>query len=118
MSARRGRVDRARTRLFEALTIAEDIGSKALGFAILNIAAVVAATGKQWTHAARHYGASKAEGARQGSMANREDEILAPLMAQARSALGEELFATAENAGGAMGYAEGLGEVRAWLNDK
>ena len=51
-------------------------------------------------------------------MAHREEEILAPLMAQARSALGEELFAAAENAGGAMGYAEGLGEVRAWLNDK
>jgi tetratricopeptide (TPR) repeat protein len=87
VSARLGAVDRARTRLSEALTITEDIGSKALGVAILNIAAVVAATSGQWTHAARHYGASQAESGRQGLAVNREDEILAPLIAQARRAL-------------------------------
>lgn len=118
MSARRGAFDGACTRPFEALTVAEDIGSKALGLAILNIAAVVAATGRHWTHAARHYGASQAESGRQGFVANREDEILTPLMAEARSTLGDELFTAAENAGLAMGYAEGMAAVRAWLGDQ
>jgi hypothetical protein len=47
---------------------------------------------------------------------NREFEILALLMAQARTAMGEELFKKAEDNGLAMGYAEGVAEVRAWLS--
>jgi hypothetical protein len=117
VSARRGSVARARTRLLEALTIAEDIGSNALGLAILGIAAVVAATARQWAQATRCYGASQAESKRQGFVANREDEILTPLMAQARSALCEEGFNAAENAGLAMDYATAMAEVRGWLRE-
>ena len=115
VSARRGYVARARAHLAEALTIAEDIGSHALGLAILNIAAVVSGTAGHWTQCVRCYGASQAESARQGLVANREDEILTPLIAQARSALGEEGFAAAERAGLAMGYAQGMADARAWL---
>lgn len=115
VSARRGAVDRGRARLFEALEIAEDIGSKSLGLAILGIAAVVAATGTEWAHAARYYGASQAESRRQGFDANREDEILAPLITLARSKLGERPFDAAESAGQKLGYEEAMADVRAWL---
>jgi tetratricopeptide (TPR) repeat protein len=115
VSARRGMVERARARLREALAIAQDIGSKALGLAILGIAAVVAATGGEWTRAVRHHGASQAESRRQGFDARREDEILAPLIAQARAALGDDAFVTEENAGLARSYDEAMADVRAWL---
>ncbi len=115
VSARLNAVDRARARLAEALSIAEDIGSKALGLAILSIAAVVAATAREWEAAVRHHGAAQAERGRQGFVANREDEILAPLLAKARSALGEERFAAAESSGLALGYADAMREVGAWL---
>ncbi|MFO1325570.1 MAG: hypothetical protein U1F15_16120 [Burkholderiales bacterium] len=52
----------------------------------------------------------------QGFDAKREDAILAPLLAQARTALGDEAFTAAERAGLALSYADGMGEVRAWLS--
>ena len=115
VATRRGMLERARTRLFEALTIAEEIGSKSLGLAIFGIAAAVAATGGEWAHAARHYGAAQAESRRQGFDAEREDEILRPLIAQARAALGDDAFVAEENAGLARSYEEAMADVRAWL---
>jgi hypothetical protein len=66
----------------------------------------------------RHFGASQAEGARQGFAAKRDDEILDPLMAQARSALGGERFAAAESAGLATDYEQAVAAVRAWLESQ
>jgi len=115
VSSRRGVVGHARASLVEALAIAEETGSKALGLAILEISAVVAATGRDWARAARHYGASQAESRRQGFDANRGDEILVPLMTQARNALGDGIFSAAETAGEKLGYEEAMASVRAWL---
>lgn len=116
VAARRGSIDRARARLLEAQTIAEEIGSKALGLAVLEIAPVVAASGSQWTQAARYYGAALAERNRQGFTANRGEDILMELIAQARNALGEESFAAAQEAGLGLDYAKSQLEVRAWLS--
>ena len=115
VSSRRGVVGHARASLVEAVAIAEETGSKALGLAILEISAVVAATGRDWARAARHYGASQAESRRQGFDANRGDEILVPLMTQARNALGDGIFSAAETAGEKLGYEEAMASVRAWL---
>lgn len=118
VAVRRGSCARARTSLLEALAIAEDIGANSLGLAILGIAATLEATESHFERAARSYGARRAEGERQGFDANRDDEILMPLIAQARRALGEEAFAEAEAAGYRLAYAEAMAEVRAWMAGK
>lgn len=115
VSSRRGIVDAGRASLSEALTIAEDIGSKSLGLAVLQIATVLAATAREWERGARCHGASSAESARQGFVANREDKILESLIADARVALGEERFSAVESAGGKLSYGEAIAEVRVWL---
>ena len=115
VAIRRGACPRARTSLLEALTIAEDIGAKSLGLAILGITATLEATDRRYERAARSYGARRAEGERQGFDANREDEILMPLIAQARAALGDDAFAQAEAAGYRLGYAEAMADVREWM---
>ena len=115
VSIRRGIVDRARVLLLEALNIAEDIGARSLGLAILGIIATLEATAGNWERAARSYGARRAESERQGFSADRDDEILAPLIAQTRSALGEARFTAAESAGYRLSYAEAMADVRAWL---
>jgi len=115
VAVRRGVCSRARTSLLEALAIAEDIGERLLGLAILGIAATIEGTEQQFERAARSYGAMRAEGERQGFDANRDDEILLPLIAQAREVLGEEAFAEAEAAGYRLAYAEAMAEVRSWM---
>ena len=115
VAARVGGIDRARARLAEAMAIAEDIGSKALGLSILGIAAVVAGSAGDWARAVRFHGASQAEGARQGFEAHRGDEILDPLIAQARESLGDAAFEAGRNAGLAADYAGAMASVRAWL---
>ena len=118
VAVRRGACARARISLLEALAIAEDIGARSLGLAILGIAATLEATESHFERAARSYGARRAEGERQGFDANRDDEILMPLIAQARRALGEEAFAEAEAAGYRLAYAEAMAEVRTWMASK
>jgi len=115
VSIRRGIVDRARVLLLEALNIAEDIGARSLGLAILGIIATLEATAGNWERAARSYGARRAESERQGFSADRDDEILAPLIAQTRSEFGEARFTAAESAGYRLSYAEAMADVRAWL---
>jgi tetratricopeptide (TPR) repeat protein len=116
VSSRRGMVDHARAYLAEALTIADQVGSRALGLAILGIAPVVAATAGEWERAARHHGASQAERSRQGFEANRDDDILAPLLLRAQDALGAQRFAAAAEAGRHLGFEQVMAEVRAWLS--
>jgi predicted ATPase/class 3 adenylate cyclase len=115
VSIRRGIVDRARALLLEALNIAEDIGANSLGLAILGIVATLEATAGNWERAARSYGARRAESERQGFSVDREDEILTPLITQARSALGEEAFTRAESTGYRLRYPEAMAEVRTWM---
>ena len=115
VSIRRKLADRAEAYLCEALAIAEEIGSRSSGLAILGISAALAAARGDWNRSARCYGAAKAESSRQGFAANPEDSIIMPLVALARSTLGEEPFAAAEGAGQKLGYEEAIAEVRAWL---
>ncbi len=115
VSSRRGIIHPARASLFESLTIAENIGSKSLGLVILGIATELALTDGELERGVRCHGASEAEGARQGFVVKREDNILAPLIGLARNTLGEELFASAQSAGEKLGYDEAIAEVRAWL---
>jgi predicted ATPase/class 3 adenylate cyclase len=115
VSIRRKRVDRATALLSDALAIVEEIGSKSSGLEILRISAALAATRSEWERAARCIGASMAESRRQGFAANPSDTVVTPLLAQARSTLGEAAFAAAENDGEKMAYEEAIAEVRAWL---
>lgn len=115
VAIRRGAVDGARVSLSEALFIAEDVGANSLGLAVLGIAATLEAAAGNWNRAARIYGARWAEGDRQGFNVDREDEILTPLIARTRDALGEEAFAAAESAGRQLGYAQAMAELRGWL---
>ncbi len=115
VSIRRKRVDRAAALLSDALAIVEEIGSKSSGLEILRIAAALAATRSEWERAARCHGASTAESLRQGFAANPSDTVVTPLIALARSTLGEAAYAAAENGGQKMPYEEAMAEVRAWL---
>ena len=114
--AAQGSGDAARPMLLETLEIAEEIGSRALGQAAADVAAGLAATHGEWERAARFFGVAEVQAALTGLHRDPADEaFLAPLIARAREALGEEQFGTAEAAGRALGYEEAMQEVRGWL---
>ena len=46
-----------------------------------------------------------------------DERVIAPLMARARSDLGESAFASAYAAGRALSYEDALAEARAWLTE-
>jgi len=116
VSSRRGSLDSARARLLEALTTFDIGGSRALGRAILDISAGIAASSGLWTHAARYYGAYLAESERSGFAVHRGEDILAPLIAQSREVLGEDSFDAAQTAGFGLDYETAIAEVRTWLS--
>jgi predicted ATPase/class 3 adenylate cyclase len=110
--------DRVPAMLLEVLDIAADIGSKPAAQSVVEVSAGLSASRGDFARAATLFGVAEANAARTGLHRDPADEaFLAPLMAQAREALGAERFSTAERAGRALGDAEALDEVRACLSD-
>ena len=112
----RGTGAAARDMLQEVLAIAVEIGSKPAGQSALEVAAGLAALQQEWARAARLFGAAEAQTAQTGLQRDPADEVfLAPLMAQARVALGTARFDAAETSGRALGYEDAVAEVQGWL---
>jgi hypothetical protein len=105
--------------LVEAFEIAERIGWQTTGRDALDAAAGLAAFLGEWRRAARLYGAadellSETGMGRQGA----DEAFLKPLLAKARTALGDVAFTEAEAAGRVLNYDEATAEARAWLADR
>jgi hypothetical protein len=70
----------------------------------------------EWPRAARLFGAAEAQLAQTGLHRDPADEaFLAPLIQQARDALGAEAFDLAATSGRALGYEDAIAEARSWL---
>ena len=108
--------DRVAAMLLEALDIAREIGSKPVAQSVLEVSAGLAASRGDWPRAARLFGVAEGRAARTGLHRDPADEaFLVPLIARARTALGEAAFGAQECAGRAVGDDDAISEVRAWL---
>ena len=103
--------------LLEVLAIAEETGSKpgraerARGLRRARRRCV-----REWSRAARFFGAAEAQTAQTGLHRDPADEaFLAPLIARAREALGLLAFDADETAGRNLSDEARLAEARAWL---
>jgi predicted ATPase/class 3 adenylate cyclase len=111
--------DRARERLREVLAIAREIGSKRDGQSVLEVSAGLASLCRDWDKSALFFGAAEGLAARMGLHRDPADEaFLAPLIANAKNAIGMEGFAVAERAGQALSYEDALSVASAWLDGR
>ena len=116
VSIGRGELDRARRTLLDVLEFAEETGSKPAWQSVLEVSAGLASMSEAWERAARLFGLAEAQTELTGLHRDpADDAFLAPLIARARAALGEEMFAAAEKAGRALSYAKAVEEARGWL---
>jgi hypothetical protein len=98
------------------MRIAERTGSRAVAQSALEVSAGLAAARKDYERAARFFGVAEAQAAQTGLQRDPVDEaFLAPLVSQARRALGDEAFGAAEAAGRALTSEEALSQARTWL---
>ena len=113
VSIGRGAQASARPILLQALSIAEEIGSHPLGQSVLEVSAGLAASLGQWERSAHLFGAAEAQVGQTGLHRDPADEaFLAPLIAQARDALGDGAFAAAMTAGSSRGYKASIAQAR------
>ncbi|WP_310385313.1 ATP-binding protein [Roseateles sp.] len=111
-----GKLVCARLLLLESLALAADTGLTGMGEDLLEVGAGLAAALGDFGRAARFAGAAEARMSESGSQREPVDEaFVAPLLAQARSALGAAAFDVASAAGAALGYAAALVELKLWL---
>jgi tetratricopeptide (TPR) repeat protein len=111
----RGQGDRARLMLSEAMEVAVASRSRPLGQSSLEVCAGLAAWAKEWTVAARWYGAAQAQA--EASAIHRDPAdaaFLSPWMQQTAAALGDERAAH-EAAGRALAFDAAVGAARDWL---
>lgn len=102
--------------LHETMAIAEEIGSSRVEQSLLEVSAGLAAQSGDGRNAARFYGAAEALAQKTGLRRDPADEaFLAPLMAQARNALGSATFEATACAGRALAPREAAAELREWL---
>ncbi|MEO9135500.1 MAG: tetratricopeptide repeat protein [Casimicrobiaceae bacterium] len=102
--------------LLEVLAIADETGSKPAAQSVLEVSAGFAASRSEWERAARLFGAAETHAETTGFRRDPADEaFLAPLMANARRALGESTYPAAEAAGRALGYDDAKAQAGAWL---
>ena len=112
----RGAAQRADPLVAEAAAIAQGTGSKPVGQSVLEVCAGLAAAGRSWRCTARFFGAAEVEAAHTGIRRDPADEsFLAPRVAAARAAIGNDAFDAAEAEGRALSYEQALQEARAWL---
>jgi hypothetical protein len=117
VSIGRGKGEHAPEMLLEVLSIAEEIGSKAAGQSLLDVAAGLAARRQDWHQAAVLFGAAEAQTGHTGLHRDPADEaFLAPLIANAQAGLGLAAFAAAEATGRSLSYDQGIAAVREWLS--
>jgi predicted ATPase/class 3 adenylate cyclase len=108
--------DRAAGMLLEVHAIASEIGSKPVGQSVLEVSAGLAVLRQDEGRAAVFFGAAESQAEQTGLHRDPADEaFLVPLIAKARSALGDAAFAVAENSGRAMSSQEVTAQVTAWL---
>ena len=109
--------EHARDMLREVHAISSEIGSKPAGQSMLEVCAGLAASREEWSLAAQLYGAAEAHAAQTGIIRDPADEaFLSPLIADARSALDDDLFASDESAGRARSYEDAMRMARDWLD--
>jgi tetratricopeptide (TPR) repeat protein len=108
--------DRARRMLLEVIEIAEETGAKRVGQSGLEVCAGLASLNREYEVAARFYGAAEAQTAQTQLQRDPADEaFLAPLITNARAALGAERYAIAKDAGRGLSYEQAFGDARTWL---
>jgi predicted ATPase/DNA-binding winged helix-turn-helix (wHTH) protein len=111
-----GSIELATGYLREALTSFEEVWTRKNLFALLWLAAGLAAARNDWAHAARFFGASDGELVRVALHREPPDEAaIAPFLARAREALGERDFAHEHDAGRSLAGSQALVELRTWL---
>ena len=119
VAIQRNSADRARAMLLEALAIAAEIGSRLVGQFVLDISAWLAAFVGESALAARLFGAAEAQLEQTGYHRESVDEApMAPLIAQAREAMGTQAFAASHAAGRALSYNEATAQARMWLENR
>jgi predicted ATPase/class 3 adenylate cyclase len=108
--------DRARTILLEVFAIASEIGSKRDGQSVLEVSAGLASLCREWDKSALFFGAAERLAAQMGLHRDPADEaFLAPLVANARVALGTNAFAAHEAVGRDLSYQDALSGAGDWL---
>ena len=109
-------VDRARLRLVEALDIAEQTGFTPARQSVFEVSAGLACLLAEWRRAAKFFGVAEAQAEHTGLHRDPGDEaFLLPRITEARAALGDAAFASVEQEGRRMPFAEAIAEARAWL---
>jgi hypothetical protein len=112
-----GSAEQVPSQLLEVLAIVDEIGSKPAGLSALEVCAGLAVLRRDCGQAARFFGAAEAQMGKTGLHRDPADEaFLKPLIARARKTLGEADFASAEAAGRALSYDQGLAQARTWLD--
>jgi hypothetical protein len=114
LSMRRGSPQGTREQLLEVLAIAQETGSKRMQGWVLGVSMELAAYLRDWSRAARLYGASVAHMEATGIAYEPEGpEEARP--ERVRAALGSSAFTAATGKGRELGSNRALAEVRAWL---
>jgi predicted ATPase/class 3 adenylate cyclase len=102
--------------LLEVVAIADETGSKPAIQSVLEVSAGFAAWRAEWERAAQLFGAAETHAQTTGLRRDPADEaFLAPLMENARRALGESAFRAAEAEGRALAPEDATARARAWL---
>ncbi len=112
-----GHSERAHALLLESLELASGAELKGMGEDVLEVAAGLASVRQHYDQAARFAGAALSRMRESGSQREPVDQaFVAPLLEQARCALGHEGFAAAQAEGGAWSHDAAIHHVRQWLD--
>ena len=107
---------RARTMLLESLAISDELRSRRGRLVVMEVCAGLAASLKQWPLTPRFDGAADIHTVQMGRRRDLPDvAFLAPLVDQAKSALGQVEYDAALAAGRALSYDDAVAEMRKWL---
>ena len=113
-----GHGDRAHALLLESLQLASSAELKGMGEDVLEVAAGLASVRRHYEQAARFAGAAQARLRESGSQREPVDEaFVAPLVAKARSAMGNVGFDAAQAEGEAWSHDTAIHQVQQWLEE-
>jgi tetratricopeptide (TPR) repeat protein len=116
LSLTRGSAEKVPAMLLEALDICEEIASRLLAAYTMMVASGLAAfRGESRRAATLHAAASRQLDELSYRFEPADEAFLAPLIAQAREALGEAASAAAEASGRALSYEAAMSKTREWL---
>ena len=107
---------RAGEMLLESLAISDELGSRRGRLVVMEVCAGLAASLKQWALTPRFDAAADMHTVQMGRRRDAPDAaFLAPLVEQARAALGADHYAAAAAAGRALSYDAAVAEMTVWL---